>query len=647
MSIKVKIFAIFLIFSFSFSNLFAADIPIIVIAPGKTPQSLNTVGSTVTVIDEDKINESTHFSLAHIIDDNSTSTNMFQMGGSAGGNAGIQLRGLEKRYSTVYIDGVKMLDPSSPDGSFYMENIMKNSIDRVEILKGTQSSLYGSNAIGGTIHIFTKKGREGNHSNFEVETGSNNTKNLTYSVDGANDQFSYYFGLNKFLTNGISAMNDNTEDDQYRNDGLVGNIGYKINDNFKIENSFRYADTFYEYDAVDSSYADINSTDNIEGSYTLKLIHEKDKFKNSLTYNKLYIERFTSDHVKAYANYFGYRDAFNFLGEYNFNLDNKIVYGIDSEFDASRYPRDSGQGTNHKHDESIISQYFDFQFRPFEKLYSTFGLRSDRHSTVGRKTSGRTTVAYQLDGNSKIRSSLGAGVRFPALYDYVYGYSTIVDKGGSLEELQSERGLSFDLGYDTYLNNLDLGLSATLFKTKQKNSILNNARTEWVQMNTTGVNTSQGIELSGYWKPVDKKISLNFGYTFTDSYDAATCDPDEMNSYLDGECHDRGSKVDSAKVRVPRHAIQSIINYNIGPNLKSTLKGKYVGETRDFGNTNNSYYDVILKDYFVFDIGASYNLFNTYKAFINIGNLLDEKYEQAHQYSQMDRTFNFGIKRSY
>ena len=67
-------------------------------------------------------------------------------------------KGLEKRYSTVYIDGVKMLDPSSSDGSFYLENIMKNGIDRVEVLKGTQSSLYGSNAIGGTINIFTKKG---------------------------------------------------------------------------------------------------------------------------------------------------------------------------------------------------------------------------------------------------------------------------------------------------------------------------------------------------------------------------------------------------------------------------------------------------------------------------------------------------------
>ena len=641
-----KIIKLIIILTFPVNNIFAADIPIIVIAPGKTPQSLSTVGSTVTVIDEDEINESSHFSLAHIIDDNSTSTNMFQMGGSGGGNVGIQLRGLEKRYSTVYIDGVKMLDPSSSDGSFYMENIMKNSIDRVEILKGTQSSLYGSNAIGGTIHIFTKRGRKGKHSNFVIESGSNNTKSFTYSVDGAEDKFHYYLGLNKLLTNGISAMNDNNEDYQYRNDGLVGNIGYKINDNFKIENSFRYADTFYEYDAVDSSYSDINSTDNIEGSYTLKLIHEKDKFQNTLTYNKLHIERNTSDHVKNRANYFGYRDAFNFLGEYNFNLDNKIVYGIDSEFDASRYPVDYGV-SDKEHDESIISQYFDFQFRPFEKLYSTFGLRSDDHSTVGRKTSGRTTVAYQLDGNSKIRSSLGAGVRFPALYDYKYGSSTIVDKGGTLEDIQSERGLSFDLGYDTYIDNLDLGLSATLFKTKQKNSILSNARTEWVQMNATGVNTSEGIELSGSWRPVNKKISLNFGYTFTDSYDAATCDPDEKAAYADSECRDIGSKVQSAKVRVPRHAIQSKLNYNIGPNLKSSLKGKYVGEARDFGNANNSYTDVILTDYFVFDLETSYKLFNGYKAFISIGNILDEEYEQAYQYSSMGRTFNFGIRQVY
>ena len=642
-----KIIKILIILVFSENNLFAQDIPIIVISPGKTVQSLSTVGSTIEVITSDTINNSSHFSLANVIDDNSTSTNLFQMGGH-GANIGIQLRGLEKRYSTVYIDGVKMLDPSSSDGSFYLENVMKNGIDRVEILKGTQSSLYGSNAIGGTINIFIKKGRKGKHSNFEIETASKNTKNISYSIDGADDKFNYYLGLNKFVTDGISAMNDNDEKDQYKNDNIVANIGYKINENFKIQNSFRIADTFYEYDAVDKTYTDVNdSTDNLEASYSLKLVHEKNKFKNTFSYNKLQIERATTDYSKAKTNYFGYRDAFNFLGEYNFNLDNKIVYGIDSEFDASRYPKDYSGGDMREHDEAIISQYFDLQLRPFEKLYSTFGLRSDEHSTAGRKTSGRVTAAYILDGNSKIRSSFGAGVRFPAMYDYIYGSSTIVDKGGKLEELQSERGLSFDLGYDTFLDNLDLGLNITYFKTEQKNPLFSNARTGWVMRNGTGRNTSEGIEFNANWKPTNSKFGLNFGYTFTDSYDASTCDPDELASYADNECRLTGNKVAKAKVRVPRHAVETNISYSMNQNLKIFLKGKYIGETRDFGNTNDSWTDQILTDYFVFDLVHSYNLFDNYKIQIGINNILDEKYQQAHEYSTMGRTFNFGLKKVY
>jgi len=643
----LKFILIFVFFLQLNSFAFSKDIPIIVISPGKTTQSLSTVGSTVEVITGDMIKNSSHFSLAHIVDDNSLSTNLFQMGGY-GSNMGIQLRGLEKRYSTVYIDGVKMLDPSSSDGSFYLENIMKNGIDRVEILKGTQSSLYGSNAIGGTINIFTKQGRDGNHSAWNIETASKNTKNITYSVDGADDKFNYYLGLNKFVTDGISAMNDNDEKDQYKNDNVVGNVGYKINENFKIQNSFRIADTLTEYDAVNKSYTDLNnSTDNLEGSYSLNLIHEKSKFKNTFSYNKLQIERATTDYAKTKTNYFGYRDVFGFLGEYNFDLDSKIIFGVDSELDKSRYPKDFSNGDMIEHDENIISQYFDLQLRPFEKLYSTFGLRSDDHSTVGRKTSGRITAAYLLNGNTKIRSSLGAGVRFPAMYDYMYGSSTVVNKGAGLEELQSERGLSFDFGYETFLNNLDLGLDVTYFKTEQKNPLYSNARTDWVIRNGTGRNTSEGIELNTSWKPTNSKFGLNFGYTFTKSYDANTCDPDELAAYADNECRLSGSKLATAKVRVPRHAVETQINYSIDKNLISSLRGKYVGETRDFGNTNDNWTDQVLTDYFVFDLANSYELFKGYKLMFNINNILDENYQQAHEYSTMGRTFNVGLKRVY
>ena len=639
---KIFFSIILLINTVFFNNLKSENIPVIVVSPGKTIQSLGTVGSTIEIVTNDQIASSSSSSLASIIDNNTISTNLFQMGGN-GANTGIQLRGLEKRYSTVYIDGVKMLDPSSADGSFYLENVMRNGIDRVEILKGTQTSLYGSNAIGGTINIFTKKGRQGKHSSFEIETASKNTKNITYSLDGADNKLSYYLGLNKFLTDGISSMNDNDEKDQYKNDNIIGNIGYKFNENFRLENSFRYANTFYEYDEVVKSRTDVNdSTDNIEGSYSLKLIHEKNKFKNTLSYNKLYIERKVTDYAESKQNYYGYRDAFNYLGQFNFNLDNKIIYGIDTEFDSSRYRRSWG-ARNVKHDEAVISSYFDYQFRPTEKLYSTFGIRHDDHTSVGGKQSGRATLAYLIDGNSKIRSSFGTGLRFPALYDYAYG-TTLIE---NTDELNAERGMSFDVGYDTYINNLDLNLNITYFKTEQKNPLLSNARTGWKMMNGTGRNTSEGIEVGGKWKPVDKKFNLDFGYTFTKSYDANTCDSDELSSWSDNECRGNGSKVDKYKVRVPRHVVQSKINYSTSTNLQSSLSGKYISKVRDYGNQNDNWTDQILSDYFVFDLNNSYELFSGYKLNFGINNIFDEKYEQAWEYSTMGRTFNVGLKRVY
>ena len=138
-----------------------------------------------------------------------------------------------------------------------------------------------------------------------------------------------------------------------------------------------------------------------------------------------------------------------------------------------------------KHDESIISQYFDFQFRPYEKLYTTIGLRNDQHTTSGNKKSGRATFAYKLNGNSTLRSSLGSGVRYPALYDYRYGFSTVQTKGGKLESLKAERGNSFDLGIETSIEDLNLAL--TYFKSEQKNSLLSEARTGWVMRNASSV----------------------------------------------------------------------------------------------------------------------------------------------------------------
>ena len=135
------------------------------------------------------------------------------------------------------------------------------------------------------------------------------------------------------------------------------------------------------------------------------------------------------------------------------------------------------------------------------------------------------------------------------------------------------------------------------------------------------------------------KNPLNLGYTFTDSFDSNTCDA--------GDCKYFNDELATAKVRVPRHAVSTKITHNTTPNLQNSFSIKFADETRDFGNTNNGFKDVVLKDFTTVNFTSNYKLFDNYNLFFNAINIFDESYEQALQYSTMNRTFNFGINRKY
>jgi len=630
----IRLFLLLTIF-FESSKLYADEIPIIVISAGKTIQSYGTVGSDIEVINSEDLKKSEHNFLGDILDNAMPGTNYFQSGGH-GTSAGIQLRGLPKRYSTVYIDGVKMSDPSNPDNSFYISNIMKDSIERVEILKGSQSSLYGSNAIGGTINIFTKKGSKGKHQEYDISTGSNGTTNLSASFDGADDYHDFYLGFNKFETDGISAMNDApniNDDDSYRNQSIVGNYGYKINKDINFRGSFRSNDSLLNYDEVKAGRTDANNkTDDTELSYNISLNHKNGKFKNSLIYNYTEIERLTKTYTRSSKNYYGYRDAVNFIGEYNFDLDTKVVYGLDNELDSAKFQLDWPYAYKDS-EEYILSQYADFQFRPAEKLYQTFGVRRDYHSIAGNYYTYRGTLAYKLDNSSKIRTSYGTGIRFPALYDYFYG-TTVKDK----EELKPEKSKSFDIGYETYLKKVNTIFDISVYKITYKNAIEAWESHGYKVQNASGEIESKGIELSSLWKPINN-FNIGFNYSYTDTYDGADCDDPDKTAGT--EC------IDDSMVRVPRHAWTSVINYKTKSNINNKLLIKYSGETRDYGNTNQGFADVILDDYITFNYLADYKLNSRYKIYLSANNIFDQNYEQAFQYSTIGRSFNFGIKTEY
>ena len=656
MVLKIIVYLSFILFS---NSVFSEPIPVIVIAPGKTIQAKSTVGSDIAVIGNQEISQSDEYFIGDIINDSLPGIGMFQSGGH-GTVTGIQMRGLPGRYSTVYIDGVKMTDPSTPDGRFYgLNNIPTSSIERIEVLKGTNSSLYGSNSISGSIHIHTKKAKEEDiKQDISLNGGSFGTRQLAYNFFGKKDKHDLAVNLNGFATDGTSAMNDNDEKDSYRSEGLSGNYGYQLNDVWRIENSLRYQDTLLEYDeptyyntyndATSGKRADGNSTDDYEASYSFKLIQDKNKFKNQIIVNKYKTNRQVQnykDQKNINGDYTGYRDSINYIGEYNYNLDTRIIYGLDNEFEASKFGTYSTGYKSVKRDEFILSQYADVQFRPKEKLYSTFGLRRDDHRVSGDYYSARATFAYNYDNNTKFRTSFGNGIKFPTTQDLYMG--TAVIDGSSLKPEQS---VGIDFGIDKYIENLDLDLSLTLFKVNYEDHIagwasnVNERGSTYAVKNSAGKIKNQGVELSTS-KLLQDDLKINFNYTYTDSFDGEDCDnPDKRPA----DC------IDEQGVLVPRHSMNGKLTKNIN-NLDLMFKAKYVGERRSYGNFNSEIlwgkyttsHDMILGHYATFDILANLKGGNGKNYFFSLKNILDTDYETSHAYKGEDRTFNLGVKTEF
>lgn len=640
-----KIFILSAILIFSAKDLVAKDIPIIVIAPSKKPQSVSTVGTSVVVLDEEFLNESNEYFLGDILSSGMTSANFFQNGGH-GSTSAIQLRGLPKRYSTVYIDGVKMSDPSSVSGDFDFNHILTSQISRVEILKGNQSSVYGSGAIGGTINITTKKGKPGRQTNMMLNSGSYGTSNYSVSYSGSDDKKNFYLGFEKFQTDGMSAMTHNEEKDGYKNNSLIANYIQKLSNDLKFKSNLRFSDTYKQYDKeVDTSTATHNEEeDSIQSSANLALEYKYNKkFINEISLSQTYIKRTynaapgSGNSIKD--NYYGDRYNYGYKGIYNFDLDNSIIFGIEREDDQIGYNKD----LTGKKVESFYttSTYFDYQKRFTENIFATFGSRFDDNSVAGDEESHRATLAYLFDDKStKIKSSYGTGFRFPSLYEMYYVYAA---NSNSLPFVKAENSKSFDIGIEKGFSKYGLNLDLTYFNIKYDNVLEgwkdnNSSGANYTTQNADGIVKSQGLELMSGWKASDN-LNFNLNYTYTSTYDGAEQDdPNANQNYTNAQL-----------VRVPRNIINLQTNFQSqnDKNLSYILNSKWSDMARDYGNGNRTYSDERLDDYFVNDFSINYKIWESYNLFFNITNIFDEKYETVRDYSQLDRSFNIGLKSIY
>jgi vitamin B12 transporter len=636
--LKALIFLYFFLFS---TGLFSKEVPVIVISASKKPQSISTVGTSVTVLGEDFFKNSTEYFLGDALSSNTTSANFFQSGGHGTASA-IQLRGLPKRYSTVYIDGVKMSDPSSVSNDFDFNHILTSSISRVEILKGNQSSVYGSGAIGGTINITTKKGKPGFHKDVNYMTGSHGTHNLSTSLSGANEKNNFFVGLERFQTDGISSMMHNNEKDRYRNNSLVASFDHLVSDKLEFTSNTRIAETYLQYDAVSSTSGFTNNEeqDALEASSNVSLVYKPlENFTNKFTLANTTIRRIYNaapgSKNTSKDNYSGDRYSFMYSGNYNFNLDTNLVFGSEREEDEMGY-NENTKGMVHQKS-LVTSNYYDLQKRFENDIYITLGSRFDEHERAGNEDSHRLTVAQLFDNKTlKLKYSYGTGFRFPSLYEEYFVYAS---NASSLPFVKAENSKSYDYGIEKNFIDRNLKIDLTYFNVSYTDTLEGwkqgtSSGATYTTQNMPGNVKSEGIEFISEWIKSDfLKFGLN--YTYTSTYDGAEQDDGNKNS----------SYHTQQLVRVPRNVLNLIttVKFQNYEDLNLTINTKWSDMARAYGNGNRTFKDEKTDDYIVNDLSANYNLWNKYKLYMNISNIFNEKYETVRDYNQMDRSFNFGL----
>jgi vitamin B12 transporter len=211
----------------------AAETETVVVTATRTPTRASRVGSSLIVIDGPAIIRAQSIPVIDLLRD--VPGVAFSRTGGVGSLTTVRIRGAESDQTVLLIDGVKLNDPSSPGGGFNFADLLVGNLERIEVLRGPQSTLYGSQAIGGVVHIITRSGDVPFGASITLEGGDLNTKRALGSVRGQEGNLSYVFAAGQFKTDGVSSAAAGKERDGYKNSLAQSRIDYAFTDHLSLE----------------------------------------------------------------------------------------------------------------------------------------------------------------------------------------------------------------------------------------------------------------------------------------------------------------------------------------------------------------------------------------------------------------------------
>lgn len=597
-----------------------ADLGTVVISANRNPTDQAKVGSSVTVIGRDELERSKETLVKDVLD--RVAGLNFTQNGPAGTATTIEMRGAYAGYVLMRIDGIDVSDPSASQVAAAFEHLATADVERIEILRGSQSALYGGTAVGGVIDITTKKAEAGGvHHTATGEAGSYGTLAGTYGLSAATDTSEINVSVSRYHTDGFSAAdsrNGNAEKDGYDNTTFSANASHRIDEVFRVFGAMRYT----RYDVqTDRFLFGVGAVDEAPGaprehtegeSFGGRVGADVDlldgRFKNTFA-----VQRWQSDRDGWGASphwwYRGERTKFEYLGSFRATDTVGLSFGVDHALEKATSSSLEGEIA----DTGVFGQV---SWEPLKGVTLTAALRDDHHSKFGDHPTHRLTAAWALFEGTKLRTSWGTGYRAPSvseLFTPIYGNA----------QLKPETSQSFDIGVDQKFWGGRASASVTVFSLDTTDLIGYDPAT-FQSIQIAGVTRRQGAELSGRVQALDW-LWLDAGYTYTDAHKA------------DG----------SRLVRVPRHKLTA--GATAAPFEKTTVsvRGTFASDMTDTD------YSIVLPDwsspvrtlpaYLLVDATVKYALTENLEFSLRGRNLLDRKYETVWGYGTPGASVYAGV----
>ena len=584
----------------------------VVVSATRLPTPVDEIASSVTVITAADIAARQDRSLPDLLRQ-VPGLSITQTGG-AGGQTSLFLRGTNSNHTKVLLDGIDIADPSTANGAADISKLLAGDIAKVEVLRGPQGALYGSDAIGGVINIITQSGEGPLKLSGEAEGGSFDTVNQRASASGSQGAFHYAATVQHFHSGSTPVTPLNLlPPGQHRNDDFYDNVtastklGYDVTENFTLGLVGHYTNSLGKItgDAFDPvTFASFPSptrtrieTLQYESRGTAHLLLWDGRFDQTLGFAYGSNVLATEDPNNGNGRQIGDRIKLDWQGNIGVTRGQTVVLGAETARDALHPGTAFGFPSPLSRGITTNAGYAELQSDFGGGLYDSASIRYDDNSRFGNKTTWRIAPAWVIEGTgTKLKGSAGTGFKAPALQQL---FGTF---GGNVN-LKPETSFGYDVGVEQILLGGAVSGGVTWFQNNIKNLIVSGPAPAF-RLGNIGRARTDGVESFIAWKALDS-LTLRADYTYTDALDAGTR---------------------LALLRRPRHKASLNADWQVIGDLSLNATLLYVGPQID-GNRDFSIPRLKMPDVTTLDLAASYRLTETWSVFGRIENATDTDYQ--------------------